>query len=569
MNTASSRLAHSELARSLIRSGLLDLADLDQLGCPSSGRLLDRLLASGRLTAAQIADHAASTFGLPRIEASALESSEEALTGFDERWLEHGDCLPLAVRGNSLMLATADPSQHALFDEIAFGTGRNLELVVAEAGHLQQAVGKLRDRLHADAKRIAGEALALDLAQGHGESELLSDAGLDVEDAPVVRFLQGILSDAVRKGASDIHFEPYEHFYRIRFRQDGVLHEVAQPPLNIRDRLASRIKVISRLNIAERRLPQDGRVKLSLSDGSPLELRVSTLPTLFGEKIVLRLLRSSMGDLDIDKLGLEPEQRETLLTALARPHGMLLVTGPTGSGKTVTLYTLLARLNENGINIATAEDPAEIYLPGVNQVNVNEKTGLTFAAALRAFLRQDPDTLMVGEIRDLETADIAIKAAQTGHRVLSTLHTNDAPGTLARLMNMGIAPFNVASSVNLITAQRLIRRLCTHCAEPDPRPPDVLRACGFGEDALDGTWQPLRARGCEHCNHTGFRGRVGIHQVMPVSDALARIIMAGGNTIELADQARREGVWDLHRAGLAKVRAGVTALTEVEALLHE
>jgi len=498
MNTASSRLAHSELARSLIRSGLLDLADLDQLGCPSSGRLLDRLLASGRLTAAQIADHAASTFGLPRIEASALESSEEALTGFDERWLEHGDCLPLAVRGNSLMLATADPSQHALFDEIAFGTGRNLELVVAEAGHLQQAVGKLRDRLHADAKRIAGEALALDLAQGHGESELLSDAGLDVEDAPVVRFLQGILSD-----------------------------------------------------------------------GSPLELRVSTLPTLFGEKIVLRLLRSSMGDLDIDKLGLEPEQRETLLTALARPHGMLLVTGPTGSGKTVTLYTLLARLNENGINIATAEDPAEIYLPGVNQVNVNEKTGLTFAAALRAFLRQDPDTLMVGEIRDLETADIAIKAAQTGHRVLSTLHTNDAPGTLARLMNMGIAPFNVASSVNLITAQRLIRRLCTHCAEPDPRPPDVLRACGFGEDALDGTWQPLRARGCEHCNHTGFRGRVGIHQVMPVSDALARIIMAGGNTIELADQARREGVWDLHRAGLAKVRAGVTALTEVEALLHE
>ncbi len=394
-----------------------------------------------------------------------------------------------------------------------------------------------------------------------------NDAQSEIDDAPVVRFLQKVLMDAINDGASDIHFEPYEKFYRIRFRVDGVLREIAQPPLAIKDKLASRIKVISRLDISEKRVPQDGRMKLVLSKTRAIDFRVSTLPTLFGEKIVMRILDPSQAKLGIDALGYEPDQKETLLAAVQRPYGMVLVTGPTGSGKTVSLYTCLNILNQPGINISTAEDPAEIQLAGINQVNVNDKAGLTFSAALKSFLRQDPDVIMVGEIRDLETADIAIKAAQTGHMVFSTLHTNDAPTTLTRLMNMGVPAFNIASSVVLITAQRLARKLRS-CREVLHIPEHTLLEAGFTEDQLDGSWQPYRAVGCERCKGSGYKGRVGIYQVMPVSEEIQRLILANGNALELAEQAKREGVHDLRQSGLLKVMQGATSLEEVVAVTN-
>jgi type IV pilus assembly protein PilB len=393
-------------------------------------------------------------------------------------------------------------------------------------------------------------------------------ASADIDDAPVVKYLQKILMDAINGGASDIHFEPYEKFFRIRYRTDGVLYEVAQPPLAIKDKISSRIKVISKLDIAEKRVPQDGRMKLVLSKNRAIDFRVSTLPTLYGEKIVMRILDPSSATLGIDALGYDPDQKEALLNAVQRPYGMVLVTGPTGSGKTVSLYTCLNILNKPGVNISTAEDPAEINLPGVNQVNVNDKAGLTFAAALKSFLRQDPDVIMVGEIRDLETADIAIKAAQTGHMVLSTLHTNDAPATLTRLMNMGVAPFNIASSVIMITAQRLARRLCS-CKKPIDIPREALLRAGFTEEELDGSWQPYGHVGCEKCKGSGYKGRVGIYQVMPITDDMSRLIMKNGTAHDIADQARREGVQDLRQAGLRKVKAGLTSLEEVEAVTNE
>jgi type IV pilus assembly protein PilB len=391
----------------------------------------------------------------------------------------------------------------------------------------------------------------------------------EVEDAPVVRYIQKVLIDAITAGASDIHFEPYEKFYRIRYRLDGILMEVAQPPLAIKDKVASRIKVISRLDISEKRVPQDGRMKLVLSKSKAIDFRVSTLPTLFGEKIVMRILDSSGVKLGIEALGYEPDQQQALLFAVGRPYGMILVTGPTGSGKTVSLYTCLSILNQPGVNIATAEDPAEIQLPGVNQVNVNEKAGLTFATALRAFLRQDPDVIMVGEIRDLETADISIKAAQTGHLVLSTLHTNDAPSTLVRMLNMGVAPFNIASSVNLITAQRLARKLCPQCKRPEDIPPEALLRAGFQEEDLDGSWQPFGPIGCDHCKGTGYKGRIGVYEVMPMTDDMKQLIMRNGNSLDIAEQAQREGVRNLRQSGLLKVKSGVTSLEEVEAVTNE
>jgi type IV pilus assembly protein PilB len=384
----------------------------------------------------------------------------------------------------------------------------------------------------------------------------------------VVKYVQKILLDAINGGASDIHFEPYEKYYRIRYRQDGILYDVAQPPLAIKEKIASRIKVVSRLDISEKRVPQDGRMKIVLSKTRAIDFRVSTLPTLHGEKICMRILDPSSATLGIDALGYEPEQKDSLMRAIERPYGMVLVTGPTGSGKTVSLYTCLNILNKPGVNISTAEDPAEINLPGVNQVNVNDKAGLTFAAALKAFLRQDPDVIMVGEIRDLETGEIAIKAAQTGHMVLSTLHTNDAPTTLTRLMNMGIAPFNIASSVILITAQRLARRLCA-CKRPVAIPEEALLRAGYLPEDLDGTWQPYGPVGCEVCKNTGYKGRVGIYQVMPISEEIERIIMKNGTAIDVADQARRDGVRDLRQSGLLKVRKGLTSLEEVEAVTNE
>jgi type IV pilus assembly protein PilB len=371
-----------------------------------------------------------------------------------------------------------------------------------------------------------------------------------------------MLLDAINDGASDIHFEPYEKTYRIRFRTDGILREVASPPLVIKEKIASRIKVISRLNIAEKRVPQDGRMRLVLSKSRAIDFRVSTLPTMYGEKIVLRILDPSSATLGIEALGYEPAQKEVLLEAIQRPYGMVLVTGPTGSGKTVSLYTCLNILNKPGINIATAEDPAEIPLPGINQVNVDDRAGLTFPVALKAFLRQDPDIIMVGEIRDLETAEIAIKAAQTGHMVLSTLHTNDAPSTLTRLMNMGIPTFNIASSILLITAQRLTRRLCT-CKKPLDTPIETLLNAGYTEEDLDGSWVLYGPGGCERCKGSGYKGRVGIYQVMPITEAIQRIVMANGTALDVAAQAQKEGVNDLRRSGLLKVKQGLTSLEEV------
>jgi type IV pilus assembly protein PilB len=383
-----------------------------------------------------------------------------------------------------------------------------------------------------------------------------------------VRFLQKMLLDAFSMRASDLHFEPYEHSYRVRFRIDGQLREIASPPIAIKDKLASRIKVISRMDISEKRVPQDGRMKLKVGPDRVIDFRVSTLPTLFGEKIVIRILDPSSAKLGIDALGYEPEEKERLLKAIGRPYGMILVTGPTGSGKTVSLYTCLNLLNEPGVNIATAEDPSEINLPGVNQVNVNDKAGLTFAAALKSFLRQDPDIIMVGEIRDLETADISIKAAQTGHLVLSTLHTNDAPTTLTRMRNMGIAPFNIASSVILITAQRLARKLCPTCRKPADIPKQALLNAGFTEEALDGSWKPYKPVGCSNCN-LGYKGRVGIYQVMPISEEIQRIILADGSALDIAKQAEREGVRSLRQSGLKKVQTGHTSLEEVLAVTND
>jgi type IV pilus assembly protein PilB len=392
---------------------------------------------------------------------------------------------------------------------------------------------------------------------------------VEIDDAPVVKYIQKILLDGINQGASDIHFEPYEKFYRIRYRADGELREVGQPPLAIKEKIASRIKVISKLDISEKRVPQDGRMKLALSRNRAIDFRVSTLPTLHGEKIVLRILDPSSATLGVDALGYEPDQKKALLHAISRPYGMILVTGPTGSGKTVSLYTCLNILNKPGINISTAEDPAEINLAGINQVNVNDKAGLTFAAALKAFLRQDPDIIMVGEIRDLETAEIAIKAAQTGHLVMSTVHTNDAPTTLTRMLNMGIAPFNIASSVILITAQRLGRRLCARCKQPADIPPEALLRAGFKESDLDGSWIPFRHIGCDECGGSGYKGRFGVYQVMPISDEINRIIMKNGNAIDIADQAQREGIRDLRQSGLLKVKQGMTSLEEIEAITNE
>ncbi|MBO9536844.1 ATPase, T2SS/T4P/T4SS family [Herbaspirillum sp.] len=382
------------------------------------------------------------------------------------------------------------------------------------------------------------------------------------DDAPVVRLLHKLLADAAGMGASDVHVEPFEHFFRVRFRIDGVLHEMAQPPLSLKDKLAARIKILSRLDIAEKRLPQDGKMRLALEDGREVDLRVSTLPTQFGEKIVLRLLHGGQAGLGIDQLGYEPQQRQALLRAIGKPHGMVLMTGPTGSGKTVSLYACLQLLNRPGVNIATAEDPVEINLPGVNQVGINERAGLSFAVALRAFLRQDPDVLMVGEIRDLETADIAVKASQTGHLVFSTLHTNDAPATLVRLLNMGVPAFNVASSVSLIVAQRLVRRLCV-CREEVRASPDSLQRAGFSEADIASSASLFQARGCDQCNRSGYRGRTGIYQVMPISAAMESLILAHGSTQDIARQARSEGIADLRRAGLAKALRGETSLREV------
>jgi type IV pilus assembly protein PilB len=564
--------ALSGLARALIQKNRL--SEADAVACSASdgttNAFLHEITQRKFLSARDIAQFASETFGYPLLDVTALNRNFLPEKLIDANLVSKHQVIALSQRTspNRLVLAVADPSNMRAFDEIRFQTGMQLELVVAEVDKLakfvEQQGSSTRETLE---KLSAGDELgAMDVALESDAED--TSAASDVDDAPIVKFIQKVLIDAINEGASDVHFEPYEKYYRIRVRTDGVLHEIAQPPLVLKEKIAARIKVISRLDISEKRVPQDGRTKLVLSKAKSIDFRVSTLPTLHGEKIVMRILDSSSAMLGIEALGYEPEQKQALLEAIGRPYGMILVTGPTGSGKTVSLYTCLNLLNQPGTNISTAEDPAEINLAGINQVNVNEKAGLTFASALRAFLRQDPDIIMVGEIRDLETAEISVKAAQTGHLVLSTLHTNDAPTTLERLKNMGVAPFNIASSVIMITAQRLARRLCS-CKKPVNIPIESLLQAGFRGEELDGSWQPYGPGGCDRCKGSGYKGRVGIYQVMPISEDIAHIIMTGGNSMDIAAQAEREGVSDLRRSGLLKVRQGVTSLEEVLAATNE
>ncbi|MDB5794562.1 MAG: pilB [Noviherbaspirillum sp.] len=567
---SASNLSLSGLARALVQSGRISTAQAEGLNKKAHIEkisFIDALIDSKSIDARSLAIFCSETFGYPMIDFSVFNLSFLPENVIDAKLMQKQRVIALAKRGNKVSVAISDPTNTQTLDQIKFQTELTVEPVIVEHTLLLQLIEKLTQSAEQNLDELIGDDLDIDFSAE--DLTAPTDAVVpDIDDAPVVKFLQKILIDAINMGASDLHFEPFEKFYRIRFRVDGVLREVAQPPLAIKEKLASRIKVISKLDISEKRVPQDGRMKLVMSKNRSIDFRVSTLPTLFGEKIVMRILDGTQAQMGIDSLGYEPEQREALMKAIERPYGMVLVTGPTGSGKTVSLYTCLNILNKPGINIATAEDPAEINLPGVNQVNVNDRAGLTFAVALKAFLRQDPDIIMVGEIRDLETADIAIKAAQTGHMVFSTLHTNDAPSTLTRLMNMGVASFNIASSVIMITAQRLARRLCT-CKQTTVIPDETLIEAGFKEEELDGSWLPYKAVGCERCNGTGYKGRVGIYQIMPISEEIERIILAHGTALEIEEQARIDGVKTLRESGLMKVKQGLTSLEEVLGCTNE
>jgi type IV pilus assembly protein PilB len=513
------------------------------------------------VAARDIATSSAHEFGVPLVDINTVDVDPDIVKQVDEKLIRSHHTLPLFKRGNRLFVAVSDPTNLAALDEIKFHVGMNTEAILAEEDKLARIIEKALESADTSLSELSDadlEGLEISSEEEAGAEVTASDA----DDTPVVRFVNKVLLDAINRGASDIHFEPYEKFYRVRFRQDGMLREVTNPPIALATKISARIKVMSRLDISERRVPQDGRIKLTISKTRAIDFRVSTCPTLWGEKIVMRILDPSSAKLGIDALGYEPEQKQLYLDALNRPYGMILVTGPTGSGKTVSLYTGLNILNTAERNISTAEDPAEINLPGINQVNVNPKVGLTFAAALRAFLRQDPDIVMVGEIRDLETGEIAIKAAQTGHLVLSTLHTNDAPQTITRLANMGIPAYNVASALLLIIAQRLARRLCNNCKAVDDVPRAVLLEEGFTEDDLAKGVTLYKAVGCDQCN-LGYKGRTGIYQVMPISEAMQKCILDGSNAMEIAAQAKKEGINDLRRSGLLKAMAGLTSLEEI------
>jgi type IV pilus assembly protein PilB len=560
----------SGLARAMVQHGLLSEYDAETFQSQAQAAkigFVEQVLLSKRLTATQVAMFASRAFGAPMMDLNGFDFDQINKELVDSNLAATRRVLPLHKRGNRLFVAVSDPANLQALDEVRFKTNLVIDPVVVEDDKLGKAIAKVAETTAEKlSDLVSDDDLDIDVEASSKSTE--DEANPDVDDAPVVRYLQKILVDAISAGVSDIHFEPYERFYRIRYRLDGQLMEVAQPPLAIKDKMASRIKVISKLDISEKRVPQDGRMKLVLSKNRAIDFRVSTLPTLYGEKLVLRILDAAGVKLGVEALGYEPDQQQILLNAIKRPYGMILVTGPTGSGKTVSLYTCLNILNQPGINISTAEDPAEIQLAGVNQVNVNDKAGLTFATALRAFLRQDPDIIMVGEIRDLETAEIAVKAAQTGHLVLSTVHTNDAPATLMRLLNMGVAPFNIASSVILITAQRLARKLCA-CKRPEDIPPEALLQAGFAEEDLDGSWQAFGPVGCENCKGSGYKGRLGIYEVMPISDEMRQLIMRSANALDLADQAQKEGVRNLRQSGLLKVKQGVTSLEEIEAVTNE
>ena len=561
------------VGRALVMAGKITQQTADEVfrkAKAANRHFITELTETGAISAAELAHTMSQAFSAPLLDMDALDAQRLPKDLLDPKLSAGYRILALSKRGGRLIVATADPSDHEAAERVKFATQMGVEWVIGEFDKLTRLIEAHTKSATEAMDSIVGGDFEFDEASLGGDTptEETEAPQTDVEDAPVVKFLHKMLVDAFNMRASDLHFEPYEHNYRVRYRIDGELREIVSPPVAIKEKLASRIKVLSRLDISEKRVPQDGRMKLKIGPDRVIDFRVSTLPTLFGEKIVIRILDPSSAKLGIDALGYEPIEKERLLKAIERPYGMILVTGPTGSGKTVSLYTCLNLLNKPGVNIATAEDPSEINLPGVNQVNVNEKAGLTFAVALKAFLRQDPDIIMVGEIRDLETADIAIKAAQTGHLVLSTLHTNDAPTTLTRMRNMGIAPFNIASSVILITAQRLARRLCAQCKAPVDIPRETLIEAGFDELELDGSWTPYKPVGCSACNN-GYKGRVGIYEVMPISEELQRIILADGSALEIAQQARSEGVRSLRQSGLHKVRIGVTSLEEVLAVTNE
>jgi type IV pilus assembly protein PilB len=568
-------LALPGLARALVSAGKLGQKSAEDLYRKAQGArtsFIAELTGSGAVSPADLAHTMSTAFGAPLLDLDAVDTQRLPKNLLDAKLCLSYRVVVLSKRNNRLIVATADPSDQQVADKIKFATQMGVDWVIAEYDKLTRMVEASATSATQAMENIVGEDFEFDESTMDesvvDEDDKSSSAGSEVDDAPVVKFLHKMLLDAFTMRASDLHFEPYEHTYRVRFRIDGELREIASPPVAIKDKLASRIKVISRMDISEKRVPQDGRMKLKVGPDRVIDFRVSTLPTLFGEKIVIRILDPSSAKLGIEALGYENQEKERLLSAVSRPYGMVLVTGPTGSGKTVSLYTCLNILNKPGVNISTAEDPSEINLPGVNQVNVNDKAGLTFAAALKSFLRQDPDVIMVGEIRDLETADIAIKAAQTGHLVLSTLHNNDAPTTLTRMRNMGIAPFNIASSVILITAQRLARRLCPSCKQPADIPRETLLDAGFKDEEVDGTWTPYRPVGCNACNN-GYKGRVGIYQVMPISDEIQRIILRDGSSMEIAEQAGKEGVRSLRQSGLHKVKLGMTSLEEVLGCTNE
>ena len=556
------------IARQLVSQGLVptDVAT-KALNHAQSKKIpfITALMENESINAREVAQYICADFGLPLFDLDAISSESLPTEYLKEELLATQNAVPIAKRGSRLFIAISDPTNSEPLDKYKFTSGLSVEAVIVEEPKLADLRAKVQEGSNALTEGL-DDSLDLEIEDTENLAADMDES--DVDETPVVRFVNKLLLDAIKRGASDVHVEPYEKIFRVRFRVDGVLEEVVHPPLAMAGRLTARIKVMSRMDISERRVPQDGRIKLKISKTKAIDFRVNTCPTLFGEKTVLRILDPSSAQLGIDALGYEPEQKKTYMEALANPYGMILVTGPTGSGKTVSLYTGLNILNEPGTNISTAEDPAEINLAGINQVNVNPKAGLTFAEALKSFLRQDPDVIMVGEIRDLETASIAVKAAQTGHLVLSTLHTNDAPQTLSRLINMGVPPFNIATAVSLIIAQRLGRRLCEHCKVPaEDIPREVLLQEGFKEDVVD-TLEIFRQVGCKKCNG-GYKGRVGIYQVMKISEDIGKIIMAGGNAIEIAAQAKAEKIPDLRDSALKKVAQGVMSLEEANRVTKE
>ncbi len=570
MPTAPTDIQFSGFTKYLIQEGLLTESEAkihSQEAQKKNLALLSYLVASNLVDSKVIATKASNEYGVPFFDLDAIDLHNLPINLINEKLIRKHRALPIFIRGKTLFIAQSDPTNLLALDEIKFQSRLHPETILVEENKLAKAIETALEAVDTSMTDLLDEDLEnLDISGGDQEIAK-TDINTDIDDAPIVRFVNKILLDAIKKGASDIHMEPYEKNFRIRFRADGMLYQVASPPTNIASRIISRVKVMAKMDIAERRVPQDGRIKMSISKHHAIDFRVNSCPTLFGEKVVLRILDPTSAQIGIEKLGFEPEQEQLFLHAINKPYGMVLVTGPTGSGKTVTLYTGLNLLNSIERNICTAEDPVEITVEGINQVNMNIKAGLTFANALRAFLRQDPDVIMVGEIRDLETADIAVKAAQTGHLVLSTLHTNDAPQTLNRLMQMGIEPFNIVSAVILIMAQRLARRLCEHCKTPANFPDNIYISAGFTEDELN-TLKVYGPVGCEHCTN-GYKGRVGIYQVMTLSEKMRALILEGGNAMQLAELAKSEGINDLRASGLNKVRMGITSLEEIDRVTKE